>query len=388
MRIQLPAHRQIFAAFAVYAFALGNFFPRLPEIKSGMGVGEGALGLALMGHAVGTLVALTFAGPILARVGHRRALLVMTPLLAVFFAIASFAPTPLMLFALLIPAGLMIGSIEVMINVEADRTEASVGFGIMNRCHAFWSIGFGVAGLFGALMARVGISVQLHLGIVVVLTAAGIWLLLQDFQPAKGRSTDSTDPSPLVAVPTRPIMILVAISLSAMLMEGAYIDWSAIYMTSVFTSHPFVGGLAVATGAFSQAAVRYYTDGFVTRYSPTAVARVLICCMAAGVLVVLVAPTQGIALVGFALIGAGASALFPLTMSAAAQRTDRAAAINVAALAQFSFMAFVVGPPLLGFVAEHFGLRATFGVGLPLIALSFVLSGALGSKPQGQTSTT
>jgi MFS family permease len=77
--------------------------------------------------------------------------------------------------------------------------------------------------------------------------------------------------------------------------------------------------------------------------------------------------------------------MFPLAMSAAAQRTDRPAAINVAALAQFSFVTFLLAPPLLGFIAEHLGLRWTFGIGLPLIVLSFALAGALRSKPAKDT---
>jgi MFS family permease len=70
-------------------------------------------------------------------------------------------------------------------------------------------------------------------------------------------------------------------------------------------------------------------------------------------------------------MGVGTSAIFPLAMSAAAQRTDRPAAVNVAALAQTSFVVFLVGPPLLGWVAEIFGIRTTFAVGLPFAVLSF-----------------
>jgi MFS family permease len=87
------------------------------------------------------------------------------------------------------------------------------------------------------------------------------------------------------------------------------------------------------------------------------------------------------ALVGFALIGMGTSVIFPLAMSAAAQRTDRPAATNVAALAQISFVAFLLGPPLLGYVAEHFGIRWSFGIGLPLVVLSLLTANALGRRP-------
>jgi MFS family permease len=96
-----------------------------------------------------------------------------------------------------------------------------------------------------------------------------------------------------------------------------------------------------------------------------------------GTTLVVLAPHPAAALAGFALMGIGTSVLFPLAMSAAAQRTDRPAAINVAALAQFGFVAFLLAPPSLGWVAEAWGLRASFAVGLPLVVISLLATGAL-----------
>jgi MFS family permease len=87
-----------------------------------------------------------------------------------------------------------------------------------------------------------------------------------------------------------------------------------------------------------------------------------------------------VALFGFAAMGMGTSAIFPLAMSAAAQRQDRSSALNIAALAQFSFMVFLLAPPLLGYVAQHFGIRSAYGIGLPLILLSLLTAGALGGR--------
>jgi MFS family permease len=108
---------------------------------------------------------------------------------------------------------------------------------------------------------------------------------------------------------------------------------------------------------------------------------VLLRVLGAGALLVFFAPRDWLALVGFALIGAGTSVIFPLAMSAAAQLTDRPAPTNVASLAQISFVAFLLGPPLLGYIAERFGIRWSFGVGLPLVILSIVCAKALGTKP-------
>jgi MFS family permease len=175
------------------------------------------------------------------------------------------------------------------------------------------------------------------------------------------------------------IMVLVAVTLSATIMEGAGIDWAAIYMRDVFAVSPFLSGFAVALGAGAQAVTRFFADPFVERYSPIAVSRVLLGVLGTGVLLVFFAPNDGLALVGFALMGVGTSVIFPLAMSA--QLTDRPAPTNVASLAQVSFVAFLLGPPLLGYVAEHFGIRWSFGVGLPLVILSVVCAGALGTKP-------
>ncbi len=379
--LDLPPQMRVYGGFFIYSFCMGSLPPRLPDIQAAMGIEEGALGFGLIGAAVGTLISLSFAGPILERIGYRRSILVLIPLLAVAYAIASFAPGPLPFFLLLLPVGLIIGGIEIILNLEADRTEHMVGRRIMNRAHAFWSFGFFSSGIVSALIAQTRLSPQLHLLLMIPVVVIGVALLLGSFDPAPHRTGTSTEAAPRFAMPTLAIMVLVAVTLSAMIMEGAGIDWSAIYMTDVFEVSPFLAGFAVALGAGTQAVTRFFADPFVERYSPTAVSRVLLGVLGIGVVLVFFATSDWMALLGFGLMGVGTSVIFPLAMSAAAQRTDRPAATNVASLAQISFVAFLLGPPLLGYVAEHFGIRWSFGIGLPLVVLSFIVAGALGRKP-------
>ncbi|RWC68669.1 MULTISPECIES: MFS transporter [unclassified Mesorhizobium] len=374
-----PQHR-VYAGFATYSFAMGNIFPRLPDIKHAMGIADGTLGLSLIGTPIGTLTALTLATPLLERIGFRRALLTLVPLLALLYAIAVHAPEPVALFLMLFPIGLMIGSVEIILNVEADRTEFQLKRRIMNRAHSFWSAGFFGAGLFGGAMAHLGLSPQLHLALVVPIVAISMAIFLGGYEPAPARFAVTSDKAPMFARPTLPILVLVAVTLSAMLLEGASIDWSAIYMRTVFESGPFVAGFTVALFAFSQATTRFFADSFVDRHSPSGVARVLLATMAAGVFLVFFSPAPFVSMLGFALLGVGSSAIFPLAISAAAQRNDRPAAINVAALSQISFTAFLLGPPLLGFVSDHWGIRSAFGIGIPFIILSLLTVGSLGAR--------
>ncbi len=376
-----PAIR-VFAAFFLYSFGLGSIFPRLGEIQRGMGVGEAALGLALIGTAAGTLVSLTFASRLMERIGYRRALLALIPMIALFFAIASWATGPLILFCCLVPAGLCIGVVEVVVNVEADRVEHQLGRRIMNRAHAFWSLGFFAAGLLGAGVSQLGLSPQLHLAGMVPVVWVATLLLLGGFSPAPLREAGQAAPeeAPHFARPTWAIMALVCVTLSAMLLEGAGTDWSAIYMRDVFAADPWVCGLAVAAGAFTQAVMRFFADGLVESFSPVLVARCLLGVLGCGALLVTLAPTPALALLGLGLMGVGTSGIFPLAMSAAAQRVDRPAAVNVAALAQISFVVFLLGPPLLGLVAEHFGVRILYGVCLPFVLLSLLAAGSLAKR--------
>jgi MFS family permease len=381
--VDMPQHRRVFACFFLYSFCMGGFFPRLAEIQHAMGVGEGPFGLALIGVAAGTLISLTFGANVIERLGHRRTLLWLLPCLPIFYVLASLATSPLIMFCCLFPAGLLIGSVEVVVNLEADRAEHQSGRRLMNRSHAFWSIGFFTAAALGALMAYLGVTPLQHLSGVVALALLGTVLLLGKFEAAPLREADHNhaDAEPQrLALPTGAILVLVVVTLPAMVLEGAGFDWSAIYMRNVFGTNAFWGGVAVATGAAAQALTRYFADGFVERHSPVTVARILVSVLAVGDVLVFVSPVPWLSLLGFALLGVGSSAIFPLAMSAAAQRTDRPSTVNVASLAQTAFVIFLLAPPLLGYVAQSFGIRWSFGIALPLVVASLWLSRAMGAS--------
>ncbi len=369
--------RRVFVAFFLYSFGLGGLYPRLGDIQLAMDIDKAALGAALIGSPIGTQISLALAGPLIERFGFRNTLLVGIPMVAMMMAVVSFMPGPLAMFAVLFIVGLVIGCVEMVINVEADRVEFMLGKRVMNRSHAFWSFGFFAAGIVGTGAKALELDPHLHLIIMAALISLLSLVLLWEFKPAPRRVSEESSHRPRFVLPTGPILVLVAFTLSAMLLEGAGSDWSVIFMRDVFMTAPFINSIAFTVGALAQALVRYFADGFVDRFGPVNVARFLLSMLGIGACAVTFAPHPAVALAGFTMMGMGTSAIFPLAVSAAAQRTDRSATANVASLAQLSFFTFLVAPPLLGFVAEHFGIRVSFGLGIPLVILSFLTLSSL-----------
>jgi MFS family permease len=151
-------------------------------------------------------------------------------------------------------------------------------------------------------------------------------------------------------------------------------------MRDVFGVSPFVGGMALTIFTLLMAIARLTMDPVVDRFGPRRVVTALLCVSGLGLTLVAAAPHAFVALTGYGLMGIGCSAVYPLAISEAAQRTDRPAATNVAAVSQVSFVVFFLGPPLLGFVAQEVGIRYSYTVCLMPILASVLVVGALSSR--------
>jgi MFS family permease len=374
-----PQHRT-YLAFFLIAISTGAFLARIPDLQVMLGINKAELGFTLIGIAVGALISLTFSSPLIVWLGAKTTLAITIFGTAFLLSLAPFMPSAPAVFCLLFFVGLLGGAFEINLNVEIGRIEAQSGFGVMNRAHGFWSVGFFVTAISASIIRQAGITMQTHLhmvlGLVVVLGVINI-IGMRNAPAIKGTEEDSTH---RFALPTLGLMPLCIIGLSAFLVEGAGIDWSVIYMRDVFNSEPLIGGTSLTLFAGFMALARLVADPIIDRHGARPVAIVMLTTAAAGIAMVWLAPHPYIALAGFALMGAGCSAVYPMAVTAAAARTDRPSVINVAALAQMSFVVFFLAPPLLGFVAEHWGIRNAYLVCLPLIVGSLMASGALAPR--------
>ena len=363
---------RIYASFFLFALTSGAMMSRLPDLQQHLQVTQGELGLTLIAMSIGSLISLTFSAPLIGRLGPRITGLITVLGCATCFAIVPWLPNAPAVFAVLFVCGVLAGSLEINLNVETDRLEAMTGKRFMNRAHGSWSLGFFVTALIGAGIRQAGVPIQWHLlltsGFAIIVAGYLLWGLVPAPKPTTGHQGDT----PKIAFPNWGLLPLCIIGMAAFLIEGSGVDWSAIYMRDVFNAAPFVGGLGLTLFGLVMAVARLSIDPVVARFGPRNVALVLLSIAVAGSLLVGYAPIDWIALVGFTLLGLGCSAVYPLAVSAAAQRTDRPAAVNVAALGQVTFVVFFLGPPLLGFVAQYIGIRNSYLVTLPLTVLGLI----------------
>ena len=361
----------VFISFFLYAFSLGTLFPRLGDLQTQMDIDKATLGFALIGLPLGVQITLLFADRIVRRFNFRLVLMMGIPLLSISQVLATLSESAYTFAGILMLGGAAIAVIEVAVNLEADRVEAHIGHRIMNRSHAYWSFGFFGAGILGAGFSQLGISPFSHFALITVLSSVLTILLFTKYDAAKARRQSLVEKNKGFVWPSKGIFLLVFFSLSAMLVEGASIDWSVIFMRDIFNTVPLVSGLSLALAAIAQGIIRYFADQFVDKYGPERVSIYSLIAMVLGVGCVVFSFEPVTALLGFLLMGGGSAVIFPLAMSAAARRIDKTPEENVASLAQFVFVIFLLAPPILGFVGEHAGLRWSFALCFPLLIISF-----------------
>lgn len=378
--MNIAPHHRIYTCFFLFAVSLGALLARMPDLQVALGVNKSELGLTLIGMAIGALISLTLSSPLIAHLGARTTAFVTVLGTAGAFALVPWVGAAPLVFAILFCAGLLAGALEINLNVEIDRIEAQLGRGVMNRAHGFWSLGFFVTALIASVVRQAEISMQLHLAVTLAVVLVIGTVAISGIRNAPARALSYHAKAPLLALPTLGLLPLCMIGIAAFLVEGAGIDWSAIYMRDVFAVEPFLGGLGLTLFTFFMAMARLFIDPIVDRFGARAVATVLLVLSGMGLAAVWLAPHPYVALFGFALMGAGCSAVYPLAVSAAAQRTDRLAQVNLAALGQVTFIVFFLAPPLLGFVAEHAGMRTSYLICLPLVVYALFSVKALAPR--------
>lgn len=401
----------VVASFAMCGFNFANWASRLPVVESQLNLSARDLGILLLFASGGSLTAIPVAGALTDRIGTARVVGLMSVVMTAGLVGAVTSVTwgssvgaALSLYIM----GLGMGAWDVSMNVEGATVEHEMQKSIMAQFHAAWSMGTVAGAGVGAIMAATGVPIHFHLYGILAFSLTVTLTAVRHYLPTSARvemSVDSADDIPApktggiaVAAPAKqrspwlePRTLLIGLMvLAATLTEGAANDWVAVAVKSEMTTglseraSETIGAISLGVFLTAMTTMRLFGNGLLDRRGRVFVLRLSAAFGVIGLMLFGLSPWFWLAVVGIALWGLGSALGFPVGMSAASDDPLRAAR-RVSVVASVGYTAFLAGPPLIGFVADHVGYRnSLLLIAIPM-AVGFVIASKAAPLPGSRT---
>ena len=383
----------VFVVFAINGLAMATWFARTPAVRDALDVRTDEFGILLTGLAAGSIAGLLASSHVIARIGSRTTILVALLTSLGALAVMGLGAATLQSFAITLIGlaifGAAAGMTDVAMNVEGAAVEQAQGRSIMPWFHAAWSLGTITGAAIAAGASALGLGVDVHTAIMSVLLGAAALVVVR-FLP-KHRALPGVDGSAEHDPAARPAsttfgermaiwreprtLVIGLIVLGMAFAEGSANDWLALAMVDDRGVDQATGALYFTLFATAMTVGRIGGVWVLDRFGRVPVLRASALLAIAGLALLIIVDSPVAAAIGIIAWGLGASLGFPVGMSAAADDPAQAAA-RVSAVATVGYFAFLVGPPLIGFLGEATGLLSAFWVVLVLITLAFVASPA------------
>lgn len=366
------------ALFGVSGMALANWFPRIPETRAALGLSYDQLGLALFAVGGGAMLSMPIAGWLIGRIGSFgivRAMAVGMCLSLPLVALASSLPA---LAGALLLFGMLAGATDVAMNAQAAHGEHRTGRVFLSMLHGVFSLGALLGAATGAGAAALGMPLDIHLGLVAIVLLATVLVANRFLLPDRGGSAAV---APAFALPHGALWWLGLIAFSALLVEGAVADWSAVFLRDVYAAGPQAAATGFVAFSLTMAAGRLAGDRVDGRIGSVRLLRLCGVLAAIGMGLALAGGGTWIAVFGFALVGVGNSVVFPIMIRRASRLGTMGAGAGIAAVATAGYTGLLTGPPVIGLVAEQTGLRVALTL-LVVLSLAIAVLAARGRAPQ------
>ena len=347
----------------------------MPYAKDRAGVDERMLGMLLLCLGVGSLLAMSLTGMLSARVGTRPVILASALGLCVTLPFLALAATPLTLGATLLLFGASLGSLDVAMNIHAVEVEHAAPRPLMSGFHAQYSLGGFAGAMFITLLLSVGSS-----PLVSVLVATAIMLAMTSVAAPRLLRTRAADGEPHFAWPRGVVLVIALLAAICFLAEGSILDWGALLITGNGLVDVERGGLGFVVFSIAMTLGRFTGDALTARIGDRPALIWGGAVAIAGFAVLLLAPeapfSLAVAMVGFVLIGFGAANIVPVLFRRAGSQKVMPAGLAIAAVTTMGYAGILLGPAVIGFVADRAGLAAAFWM-IPVLLLSVPLCAAV-----------
>jgi len=372
----------IFVVFTLNGFGAAAWISRIPSVRDHLQISITEVGILILGVSFGAIVGIVGSSHVIHWLGERRSILIFLAGCGVSLAVIGVGATVFSSFAIALAGyalyGFTSGICDVAMNVSGAGSERANGRNIMPWFHASWSFGTVTGAAFGSLAAFAGVDVALHLGVIAVVQFIGAFVVVRWIPSvealADASGEDHAKPTfrERMSIWLNPRTLLIGLIVLGMAFtEGSANDWIAI---GFIDDRGFDNGQgALVFGVFTVAMTVGRIAGvpLLDRFGRVTVLRAASLAAAAGLAIVILVPIIPIAIAGVVLWGLGASLGFPVGMSAAADDPKTAAA-SVSAVATIGYAAFLIGPPLIGFVGDHIGVLNALWIVLGLIIVATI----------------
>lgn len=385
LRLRLFA---LFMFFFIPGLLMASWATRTPAIRDVLSVSTAEMGIVLFGLSIGSMSGILCSAWLVKRFGTRQ--VIRTTMCCAVLGMIVLSVALWMASALLFALGLMVfgasfGSAEVAINVEGASVEREMNKTVLPMMHGFYSLGTLTGAGVGMVLTALGVAANLH-----ILLAALVCIIpiltgiaaIPDGNGKNDREEAHTTPKGVPFYRDLQLMLIGVIVLAMAFAEGSANDWLPLLMVDGHGFSPTSGSLIYAGFTLGMTVGRFTGGWFIDRYSRVAVVRASALLGGLGMAMIIFVDVDWIAGVSVILWGLGASLGFPLTISAASD-TGPDAPTRVSVVATTGYLAFLVGPPLLGFLGEHYGLRSAMLVVLGLVIIAALVARAV-AKPAAQ----
>ncbi|MFK0083097.1 MFS transporter [Glutamicibacter sp. NPDC090743] len=385
------ARAAVAALFLTNGALFANMAPRLPELKRELELDTAGYGLLVTAWPVGAILAGLAAGALVRRFGSAQVAVVGTIVTGAALLAAGSAPGVVLVVLAFALGGAMDSITDVGQNAHGLVVQRRYGRSILNSFHALWSVGAVIGGLMAAGAIQMNLALPVHLGISMVLFAAVALTALKFCLPRSAELAviePVAPPAPGTARAAAPagsrgrlllmMSALVLISVAGVMVEDAGNSWSTLYLGQLGAPAALAAsGFIALVGA--QFIGRILGDGMVNRFGQRGMAQFGGALIAIGMGLALFFPTVPGTLLGFAAAGFGSATLVPAVMDQADKLPGLPPGTGLSIVSWLMRLGFLFSPPLVGFLAENFGLRMALMVfpiaGLVVLACSPVLRG-------------
>lgn len=365
------ARAAISVIFLITGALYATWAVNIPGVRDALNLSAAQIGLALLAVGIGSLISMPLTGGWTGRWGSHQItrFLVVAAMLSLIPPF--FMPDLLTLFLTLVLLGFLNGALDVAMNAQGVTVEQGVGRPIMSRLHAYFSLG----GLLGAglgtlLVGRLPMTT--HILLVAVVTALAGLLAGRFLIPDRPAPAPRADGSAPVRLLSPAVLLLGALCFLGMLTEGANYDWATLYYRDVLGVPGGNAGIGYAAFVAAMTLGRWFGDRLRTRLGDQTIVRGGALLAALGLALVLLTRHPAAATLGFTLSGLGLSNVVPVMYGTAGHALHGR---GIATVATVGYGGFLLGPPAIGFVAEHAGLPAALGLAAAGAALVALLGG-------------